>query len=422
MRNLTILFMLWYTPLIATHITFISSGFFSHFHTLQKAAITYAQENPQDTIQFITITFGSCIPPHNKIEELQKLNIRTKIISAKTTKNLNIALEHTQEIIDTIQGTELLVYDYYLVTGYLIGKILNIPTICSITGALGSFDTENIHYKELIADNTKTIYNIEKKFNIPIKSLLQHKDSSVFIPSDETNILYGYQNLVESREYNHGRNLKNPYFCIDQLPAIKQADFVIPHKQAHQKLIYVSFGTMFNKMSLPRKLIKQIFTWLIESFNNNPEYIFIVVNAGNIELPQTGSNFFVYDSFVPQTEILKHADLFITHAGAHSLNESLHAQVPMIAIPFFWDQHLAAKNIDELEIGKAFLHEPENQETAMFLKNQLVERPSLTKQKLSETIIEMVHNAELYKKNIEIIAQKQPGQLANIIKKVKGSL
>jgi UDP:flavonoid glycosyltransferase YjiC (YdhE family) len=179
---------------------------------------------------------------------------------------------------------------------------------------------------------------------------------------------------------------------------------------------------MFNKMSLPRKLIKQIYTWLIESFNNNPEYIFIVVNAGNIELPQTGSNFFVYDSFVPQTEILKHADLFITHAGAHSLNESLHAQVPMIAIPFFWDQHLAAKNIDELGIGKAFLHEPENQETAMFLKNQLVERPSLTKQKLSETIIELVHNAELYKKNIEIIIQKQPDQLANIIKQVKDTV
>jgi len=59
----------------------------------------------------------------------------------------------------------------------------------------------------------------------------------------------------------------------------------------------------------------------------------------------------IYD-VVPQLEVLKKADVFVTHGGMNSVNEGLSFGVPMVVIPFMSDQPTNARRIEELGLGK----------------------------------------------------------------------
>jgi UDP:flavonoid glycosyltransferase YjiC (YdhE family) len=51
-------------------------------------------------------------------------------------------------------------------------------------------------------------------------------------------------------------------------------------------------------------------------------------------------------------EVLKHADLFITHGGMNSVNEAIYYGVPMLVMPFINDQPENAEQVERLKLGK----------------------------------------------------------------------
>ncbi|KAL1453796.1 hypothetical protein WDU94_010109 [Cyamophila willieti] len=90
---------------------------------------------------------------------------------------------------------------------------------------------------------------------------------------------------------------------------------------------------------------------ILEAFARFPEFRFIW-KWEEEEMKGLPSNV-ICKTWLPQHDLLAHPNikLFITQGGLQSLQEAVHYQVPMIAIPFFGDQPYNAGIIQRLAIG-----------------------------------------------------------------------
>ena len=122
-------------------------------------------------------------------------------------------------------------------------------------------------------------------------------------------------------------------------------DFTIENGE-NKKVIYISLGTIANT---DLEFYKSCF----EALGSNKD-LTVIMSIGNKtdikDLEKIPENFKVYN-YVPQLEVLKKVDLFITHGGMNSSSEGLYNNVPLIVVPQFGDQPVVAKRVEELGAG-----------------------------------------------------------------------
>lgn len=126
-------------------------------------------------------------------------------------------------------------------------------------------------------------------------------------------------------------------------PSIRPATGNI--EKTKEKLIYISMGTVVNNSA-------DFYKKCIEAFKNSDYQV--IMSVGTLidikdlgELPEN----ITAESFVDQMAVLRKADVFISHCGMNSVNESLYYKVPLIMFPQTPEQGGVAARVEQLGAG-----------------------------------------------------------------------
>jgi MGT family glycosyltransferase len=115
-----------------------------------------------------------------------------------------------------------------------------------------------------------------------------------------------------------------------------------PPPREDQALIYVSLGSLG---SADVALMKR----LVDVLAQTPHRY--VVSKGPQHSAYKLAPNMIGEEFLPQTSILPHVDLVITHGGNNTTTECIYFGKPMIVLPIFWDQHDNAQRVHETSHG-----------------------------------------------------------------------
>lgn len=112
-----------------------------------------------------------------------------------------------------------------------------------------------------------------------------------------------------------------------------------------EKLVYISMGTVINDSLDFYKKCVSAFT------DTKYQVIMSIGNLVSIEdLGNVPENISV-KSFVDQIAVLNKADVFLSHCGMNSVNESLYYQVPLVMYPQTSEQSGVAARVEQLGAG-----------------------------------------------------------------------
>ncbi|MDS0524273.1 glycosyl transferase [Clostridium sp. SHJSY1] len=259
--------------------------------------------------------------------------------------------EILEEITDTVLNSEekfdYIIYDSLFILGNELGRVLKIPAIRSGPGFasnerinlfLSIFNKISPKFQELLnsSECIDFIKDLQKKYGINFPTSI----STVFTETDMT--------IVYTSKYFQicGESFDNRYKFIG--PSIsdrnEKMNFSL-EKNDKKKVIYISLGTVFDGSV---KFYESCFKAFADMDAN------IILSVGkkiDITIFRDIPSNFIVRNYVPQLEVLKQTDVFITHGGMNSTNEGLYYYIPLILIPQSVDQPFVANRVAELGAG-----------------------------------------------------------------------
>lgn len=245
---------------------------------------------------------------------------------------------------------DLIIYDFFSLEGNIVGRLLSIPHWASIPALLGPFNNQEYRDEKIKHSlNKKSLQIMKEKFDIDIAANEIEIVSDGFHLPGQLNLIWSFSEITPPN-YDHGRS-RNPLVFVGNP---RGDNFEKIDYKNLKPLIYISFGTvimnnLWNQQEDTKNKLREFISYLAEVWKSD-NYQTIFVTQGKKILDEYPSNWWVYDS-VDQVEILSRTDVFITHGGSNSFHEAIMQRVPMVVIPFFGDQLLVGRRVEELGIG-----------------------------------------------------------------------
>ncbi|CAM4461586.1 nucleotide disphospho-sugar-binding domain-containing protein [Paenibacillus tarimensis] len=235
-------------------------------------------------------------------------------------RNLNIHVEESYRLLDQVKAEEAdgAVCDPMCMWGRTIIERLHMPRAMFFSGIVVTSDLP-------VFNNLSAMFDGE--VSKIIRDMFTLKEELILAPIP--------------REFQpDAADLKDKCEFIGPTIIDRTNDMDFPIDQIKdQPTIYISLGSILQDPGF--------YDMCIEAFADSDWKVVMVAKTMPANRP---SNFLIYP-FVPQLEVLKHADLFISHGGMNSVMESLWHGVPLITVPLTSDQPMVAARVEELNLG-----------------------------------------------------------------------
>jgi len=276
-----------------------------------------------------------------------KLNVSGNVNVDDYLNLINDILTSCEEMIQYIlEQIKNIKFDYIIhgssfPVGNMISQILKIPSISSFAIFATSKDLISgisptigkLIKNHPVMDNYKVISNrLNVNYSVKLPKMID-----LFFCKGDLNIAYTSKYFISQAQYYddsfifigppiYDRNV-NTNFPFDKLN--------------NKKVVYISLGTVFNNTN------GKLYNIFFNTFANTD--VVVVMAAYNIDISEFDiPKNFIVKNYVPQSEILKHTDVAITHAGMNSTSDLLYNNVPFVAIPIGADQPYMAARVSEL--------------------------------------------------------------------------
>ncbi|MEC0245139.1 glycosyltransferase [Paenibacillus chitinolyticus] len=241
---------------------------------------------------------------------------------------------------------DYMIHDSMFGCGRLLAGILKLPAISSCTSFA---HTEETFDNFLEPPSIKTPEEIVRRFQSLAETVSEKYGVEIRTPYEAfcnpapLTIVYTTREFqTDAEAFDQTYKFVGP--SISSRPAQKNFDLTaIKGKNP----IYISLGTIFNQATDFYKLC-------FEAFGNTDHTIVMSVGNNTLisDLGEIPDNFIV-KNYVPQTEVLQHTKLFITHGGMNSAHEGLYYGVPLVVIPQSADQPMVAGQVAKIGAGLA---------------------------------------------------------------------
>ncbi|QDV31876.1 Oleandomycin glycosyltransferase [Planctopirus ephydatiae] len=228
------------------------------------------------------------------------------------------------------ENYDLILFDRVCPWGRFVADILGIPAVslfCTVLGMVGG-GKPSVHLRYLLMELLdvrmyfqflKARGQLKKRFQLKKLGFLD-----LLTNTAEKNIVFTCREFLR-----HPNQPDASYIFVG--PSVVEPATVsdLSITSGDRPLVYVSLGTVVDDAP-------GFYRACIQSFKdcNVTVYMSIGKRTAISDLGPIPANF-VVRNFMPQIEILKCADLFISHGGLGSVNESLHFGVPLL----MWTQN-----------------------------------------------------------------------------------
>jgi MGT family glycosyltransferase len=284
-----------------------------------------------------------------------------KFIKAFISGGRNYLLEringllHTADIVipnvlDQIKGEhfDYIIHDSMFGCGRILAQILKLPAINSCSSfaeTKASFDKALEQLSKVIpTEKAKPIYDefqslvkmVKEKYEVEI-----HSPYEVFCNPAPLTIVYTTREFQPcGEEFDQTYKFVGPSISS----GLSQEEFGLPAIKGKSP-IYISLGTVFNQAIDFYKLCFKAF--------GNTDHTVVMSIGKKVQLSDLGEipKNFIVRNYLPQTELLKHTKLFITHGGMNSVHEGLYYGVPLIVIPQSAEQPVIADQVANIGAG-----------------------------------------------------------------------
>jgi MGT family glycosyltransferase len=253
-------------------------------------------------------------------------------------------------VLEQIKGEhfDYIIHDSMFGCGRILAQILKLPAISSCTtfaqskasfdNLMGQFDVKvpaeiikpiNEQFQSLTA-------KVKEKYDVEI-----HSPYEVFCNPAPLTIVYTTRDFQPDGEaFDHTYKFVGPSI----FSRITGENFDLTTIE-EKSPIYISLGTVFNQSIDFYKLCFEAF--------GNTDHSFIMSIGSKTHISDLGEipTNFIVKNYVPQTDVLQYAKLFITHGGMNSTHEGLYYGVPLVVIPQSADQPIVAGQVANIGAG-----------------------------------------------------------------------